>query len=138
MTGGSRAAGRRMTRVLLGNAFIILAHETVRAVRVNCTFRSTAGDSIRFRDVAGKTFTDGISKVINFAGCSRATRRRIAGIMRDTFFVFTNEALMAVAVYDALGTAAGDSVRPWHQSWMAVTNGVTGVIDLASSSRSTR
>jgi len=86
-TRGSRPTWRRVARIWFLHTSRFAADKSVLTVWINYTFRSTAGNSIRFRDQSRETGTDGVSIPVRSTRGSRTTRRRVARISNATFYL---------------------------------------------------
>ena len=77
---GSGSAGRRVARIWLLHALLVLANIAVVTVGVHHALRAATGDGIRLRDEASQAATDGITVPVGGARGARSARGRVAGV----------------------------------------------------------
>lgn len=77
---GSGSAGRRVARIWLLHALLVLANIAVVTVGVHHALRAATSDGIRLRDEASQAATDGITVPVGGARGARSARGRVAGV----------------------------------------------------------
>lgn len=100
------------------NAPLVLADVAPLTVWVTDALGSTASNGVRLGHKSRLTSADGVSKVVDHASGSRATRRWVAGIWPlNTSLVLANITTFTVWVSDTFWATASDGIRLRHQTF---------------------
>jgi len=135
---GVRAAWVGNARVWSLYALVVLADESGVAVGINLALGLAPGDGVRLGNKPFQAPTDGVSKLVGHAHCSRTTRGWVARIwFFNTPLIGANEAGATVGVNQAFRFAAGDGVRVGNEPRFTSANRVSNRVDHTNGSRAT-
>lgn len=120
------AARRRIARVWLFNAFLVLADVPRAAVAVPGTFRTTAGDGIRLGNKPSFASANGVSNRVDHAESSATTGRRITRIgLLNATLLLADISSAAIAIADTFGSTARDRVRLGYQTGVTAADRIS-------------